>query len=56
MELYKTFRDCFTHLGNLFVATGGPELSSKMVSYTMNQKVFIKGFYSSEVFMLLFAV
>lgn len=44
MKLCETFIDCSVHLGNLFVAVGNDELSKKMASYTVVQKVF----YSSD--------
>jgi hypothetical protein len=48
MQFYESSTDHCAHLGNLFVATGNTELNNRVVSYMMNQKVFvIKTFYSS---------
>jgi hypothetical protein len=40
-QFCEAFTDRFTHLGNLFVAVGNPNLSNKMASYTADQKVFV---------------
>lgn len=46
-QLYVTFIDRSTHLGNLFVAVGNTELNNKIASYKTDQKVsVIKTFYS----------
>jgi hypothetical protein len=46
--MYEMFTDCSMHLGDLFVV-GSAELSNKMVSCTVVQKMFvIKVFYSSS--------
>jgi hypothetical protein len=37
------FQDCYAHLGNLFVAVGITELSNKIASFRIDQKVFIRG-------------
>jgi hypothetical protein len=41
------FVSAFTHLQNLFLASGNAELSYEMALTTINQKVFIKTFYTS---------
>jgi hypothetical protein len=49
MQYEETFRDHSTHLEDVFAAASSDELSNKMVSYMMNQKILvIKTFYFSS--------
>jgi hypothetical protein len=45
--LHEIFIDCSKYFRNSFFKVGNAELSNKMVTYTTDQKVFIKYFHSS---------
>jgi hypothetical protein len=48
MQMHESITDRSTHLVHLFVAAGNAELSTRIASYTTDQKVFVIKIFSSN--------